>query len=54
MHGCSRPLHLAAALAIAAFYVGAPAVNGALPGGNGTKNASMGGVSIEQGANHAA
>ena len=46
MHGCSRLLHLAAALAVAAFHAGALAVNGALPGGNGIKNAAMGGASI--------
>jgi long-chain fatty acid transport protein len=46
MHGCSRPLHLAVALTVAAFHAGALAVNGALPGGNGIKNASMGGASI--------
>jgi long-chain fatty acid transport protein len=46
MHGRSRSLHLAVALAVAAFHAGALAVNGALPGGNGIKNASMGGASI--------
>lgn len=46
MHGCSRPLHLTVALAVAAFHAGALAVNGALPGGNGIKNAAMGGASI--------
>ena len=46
MHGHSRPLHLAVAIAIAAFHAGALAVNGALPGGNGIKNAAMGGTSI--------
>ena len=46
MHGRSRLLHLAVALAIAAFHAGALAVNGALPGGNGIKNAAMGGTSI--------
>ena len=46
MHACSRPLPLAAALAAFAFHTGALAVNGALPGGNGIKNAPMGGASI--------
>jgi long-chain fatty acid transport protein len=46
MHGSSRLLHLALALAVAAFHAGALAVNGALPGGNGIKNAAMGGTSI--------
>ena len=41
-----RPRDLAAALVIAAFHAGALAVNGALPGGNGIKNAAMGGTSI--------
>ena len=42
----TRPLALAAALAVATFHAGALAVNGALPGGNGIKNAAMGGTSI--------
>src|SRR5450631_32701 len=46
MLGRSRPPHLAAALAAAALHTGVLAVNGALPGGNGIKNASMGGASI--------
>ena len=46
MHACSRPSQLAAALAVAAIHTGALAVNGALPGGNGIKNAAMGGASI--------
>lgn len=46
LHGCSRPLYLTAGLAVAAFHAGALAVNGALPGGNGIKNAAMGGASI--------
>ena len=46
MHERSRLLHLAMALAVAAFHAGALAVNGALPGGNGIKNAAMGGASI--------
>jgi long-chain fatty acid transport protein len=46
MNGRSRPLHLAAAITVAAFHTGALAVNGALPGGSGIKNASMGGASI--------
>ena len=46
MHGLSRSLHLAAALAVGGFHAGALAINGALPGGNGVKNASMGGTSI--------
>jgi long-chain fatty acid transport protein len=46
MHGCPRPTQLVAALAVAAIHTGALAVNGALPGGNGIKNASMGGASI--------
>ena len=46
MHECFRPTQLVAALAVAAFHTGALAVNGALPGGNGIKNAAMGGTSI--------
>ena len=46
MHRRSRLLYLAPALAVAAFHAGALAVNGALPGGNGIKNAAMGGTSI--------
>lgn len=46
MHACSRTHQLTAALAVAAVHTGALAVNGALPGGNGIKNASMGGASI--------
>ena len=42
----SRPRALAVALAVAALHAGALAVNGALPGGNGIKNAAMGGASI--------
>lgn len=42
----AQPRHLAVALAVAAFHAGALAVNGALPGGNGIKNAAMGGASI--------
>jgi len=46
MNGCSRSPQLVAALAVAAMHTGALAVNGALPGGNGIKNAAMGGASI--------
>src|SRR5947209_3853256 len=46
MLGPSRPLQLTLALVVAAFHTAAPAVNGALPGGSGIKNASMGGASI--------
>jgi long-chain fatty acid transport protein len=46
MPGPSRPFQLTLALVVAAFHTAAPAVNGALPGGNGIKNASMGGASI--------
>jgi long-chain fatty acid transport protein len=46
MHGRSRLRPLALTLAAAAFHAGALAVNGALPGGNGIKNAAMGGASI--------
>lgn len=46
MHGRSRLPPLALPLAAAAFHAGALAVNGALPGGNGIKNAAMGGTSI--------
>lgn len=42
----SPPRDLAVVIAIAAFHAGALAVNGALPGGNGIKNAAMGGTSI--------
>lgn len=42
----SRPLQLTLMLAVAGFHAAALAVNGALPGGNGIKNASMGGASI--------
>ncbi|RZT97792.1 long-chain fatty acid transport protein [Rivibacter subsaxonicus] len=46
MRGCLRLPHVVLALSGVAFHGGALAVNGALPGGNGTKNASMGGASI--------
>lgn len=46
MHGSAKTHHLAGALAAAVFHAGALAVNGALPGGNGIKNAAMGGASI--------
>ena len=46
MHPRSRLTRPAAALAIAGFHAGVLAVNGALPGGNGVKNAAMGGASI--------
>lgn len=46
MPGLSRPLQLTFTLAVAALHGGALAVNGALPGGNGIKNAAMGGASI--------
>ena len=44
MPGLSRSL--AVALAVSAFHAAALAVNGALPGGSGIKNAAMGGASI--------
>lgn len=46
MHGKAPTPTLAAALAAAVLHTGALAVNGALPGGNGIKNAAMGGTSI--------
>jgi len=46
MHPRSRTHPITALLVIATFHTGAFAVNGALPGGNGIKNASMGGASI--------
>jgi long-chain fatty acid transport protein len=46
MRSLPRPSCLAIAAAAAALPTTALAVNGALPGGNGIKNASMGGASI--------
>ena len=46
MHGLLRPSPLAIALTAAAFHGGALAINGAQLGGNGIKNAAMGGASI--------
>ena len=46
MHGLLRPSPLAIALIAAAFHGGALAINGAQLGGNGIKNAAMGGASI--------
>jgi long-chain fatty acid transport protein len=46
MHGLFRLLPLTLATAAAAIHPCALAINGALPGGNGIKNASMGGASI--------
>ena len=46
MRALLRPSSLAIAAAAAALPTAALAVNGALPGGNGIKNASMGGASI--------
>jgi long-chain fatty acid transport protein len=41
-----KPSLVLATLAVASIHTGALAVNGALPGGNGIKNAAMGGASI--------
>ena len=46
MHGLFRSSALAIALTAAAFHGGALAINGAHLGGNGIKNAAMGGASI--------
>ena len=46
MSGCSERCQLLAALAVVFIHADAAAVNGALPGGYGIKNASMGGAAI--------
>lgn len=46
MSGCSERCQLLAALAVVFIHADAVAVNGALPGGYGIKNASMGGAAI--------
>src|ERR1700674_152397 len=46
MHRLSRALPVVIVFAVSAFHGTAEAINGAQPGGNGIKNAAMGGASI--------